>query len=113
MGDVCCSLYAIPINILEKHVLCRIGGSHSGGYVESCLLGYNAVASQPTLCLPPAFTLVSCLAYSSTLKMEAKCSSETSVDFQRTTRHYIPEDRTLQICVKLQLNDCFIAVCKL
>jgi hypothetical protein len=30
------------------------------------------------------FALVSCMAYSSTLKMEAKCSSETSVDFQRT-----------------------------
>jgi hypothetical protein len=27
--------------------------------------------------------------------MEAKYSSETSVDFQRTTRHYNPEDRTL------------------
>jgi hypothetical protein len=26
--------------------------------------------------------------------MEAKYSSETSVDFQRTTRRYIPEDRT-------------------
>jgi hypothetical protein len=24
--------------------------------------------------------------------MEAICSSETSVDFQRTTRRYIPED---------------------
>jgi hypothetical protein len=42
-----------------------------------------------------AFTLVSCSAYSSTLKMEAMCSSETSVDFQRTTRRYIPEDSTL------------------
>jgi hypothetical protein len=30
-----------------------------------------------------------------TLKMEAKCSSETSVGFQWTTRRYIPEDRTL------------------
>jgi hypothetical protein len=30
--------------------------------------------------------LFSCSAYSSTLKMEVKCSSETSVDFQRTTR---------------------------
>jgi hypothetical protein len=39
---------------------------------------------------------VSCLAYSSTLKMKATWSSETSVDFQRTTRRYIPEDRTLQ-----------------
>jgi hypothetical protein len=41
------------------------------------------------------FTLVSCLAYSLTLKMEAMCSSEMSVDLQWTTRHYIPEDRTL------------------
>jgi hypothetical protein len=40
-------------------------------------------------------TMVYCLAFSSTLKMEATCSSETSVDFQRTTRRYIPEDRTL------------------
>jgi hypothetical protein len=27
--------------------------------------------------------------------MEAMCSSETSVNIQRTTRHYIPEDGTL------------------
>jgi hypothetical protein len=40
-----------------------------------------------TLGLPPAFTQVFCLAYS-TLKMEAICSSETSVDIQRTTRCY-------------------------
>jgi hypothetical protein len=33
--------------------------------------------------------------YGLTLKMKAICSSETSVDFQRTTRRYIPEDRTL------------------
>jgi hypothetical protein len=37
-----------------------------------------------------------CLAYYLTLKMEATCSSETSVDFQLTTQLYIPEDRTLQ-----------------
>jgi hypothetical protein len=42
-----------------------------------------------------AFTLVSCSTYSSILNMEAICSSETSVDFQWTTRRYIPEDRTL------------------
>jgi hypothetical protein len=35
------------------------------------------------------------LAYSSSLKMEATCSSETSVDYQRTIQSYIPEDRTL------------------
>jgi hypothetical protein len=37
------------------------------------------------------------LAHSSTLKMEATCSSEMSVDFQRTTSHHIPEDRTLLV----------------
>jgi hypothetical protein len=47
------------------------------------------------LCLPSAFTLVFCSAYSSTLKMEGMCSSETSADFKRTTRRYIPEDTTL------------------
>jgi hypothetical protein len=45
--------------------------------------------------LPHDFTLVSCSAYS-TLKMEAICSSETSVAFQRITRRYVPEDSTLQ-----------------
>jgi hypothetical protein len=44
------------------------------------------------LCLPPAFTLISSSVHSSTLKMEAICSSETSFDFQRITRRYIPED---------------------
>jgi hypothetical protein len=39
---------------------------------------------------------VSFLAYPSTLKLEATCSSETSVDFQRTRWRYISEDGTLQ-----------------
>jgi hypothetical protein len=34
--------------------------------------------------------------YSSTLKVEATCSYETSVDFQRTIWRYIPDDRTLR-----------------
>jgi hypothetical protein len=34
-------------------------------------------------------------AYFSTLKMEATFSSEMSIDFQRITLRYIPEDRTL------------------
>jgi hypothetical protein len=39
--------------------------------------------------------LVSCLAFSSTLKMETACSFEMSVDFQRITWRYILEGRTL------------------
>jgi hypothetical protein len=45
---------------------------------------------------------VSCLAYSSTVKMEATSFSETSVDFQRITRQCIPEDKTLQIVISFK-----------
>jgi hypothetical protein len=41
----------------------------------------------------PVSLLVS--AYSSTLKMEVTCSSETSVHFQRTSWRYNPKHRTL------------------
>jgi hypothetical protein len=43
--------------------------------------------------LPPAFMLLFLSAYM-TMKMEVICSSEKSVDFQRTTRRYIPVDST-------------------
>jgi hypothetical protein len=41
--------------------------------------------------------------------MEATCSSETSVDFQRTALHYILEDRTLQnhLCENLKSYTVF------
>jgi hypothetical protein len=39
--------------------------------------------------------LLICLAYSSTLQMESMYSSETLVDFERSTWCYIPEDRNL------------------
>jgi hypothetical protein len=42
----------------------------------------------------PRSPLVSCMAYPLILTLEAKCSSETLVDFQRTARHYITDDRT-------------------
>jgi hypothetical protein len=42
------------------------------------------------------FLLISCFAYSLTLMMQATCSSETQIYFQRTTRRYIPENRILQ-----------------
>jgi hypothetical protein len=46
--------------------------------------------------LVACFMLDSCLAYSSTLKNESKCFSETPVHFQLITCPYITEDRTLQ-----------------
>jgi hypothetical protein len=45
---------------------------------------------------------VLCLAYSWTVNMEATCSSETSVRFQRTTRRYIREHRTLHVIQRWQ-----------
>jgi hypothetical protein len=55
-----------------------------------------------------AFTLVSSSPYSSALKMEAVCSPETSVDFQRTTRRYIPEDNAL-VCLLVSLTALSVA----
>jgi hypothetical protein len=40
--------------------------------------------------------LVSSLVYYSALKIEAICSSETSVDFYKTAWRYIPGDRILK-----------------
>jgi hypothetical protein len=44
--------------------------------------------------LLPASLWFLCLAYSSTLKMEATCYSKTLVGFQLAARYYIPEDRS-------------------
>jgi hypothetical protein len=52
----------------------------------------------PTHALPPPchwFTCCFLLKFSSALKMEAICSSETSVASQQTTRRHIPENDTL------------------
>jgi hypothetical protein len=49
--------------------------------------GKQAVAS--------CFLPVSCMAYFSTLKMEATCYPETLVDFQWATWDCIPEDRSV------------------
>jgi hypothetical protein len=44
-----------------------------------------------------AYLLVFAEIISSTLKMEAICSPETSVTTQQTTRRHIPEDDTLHL----------------
>jgi hypothetical protein len=48
-----------------------------------------------------------CLAYSSTLNIEATCFSETSMEFQTARRRYIPEDRTLYNHLRENLNNCY------
>jgi hypothetical protein len=73
----------------------------------------RAIARQPPMktiegVLEAMFSVESAPAYFSTLKIET-CSSETSVDFQRTTRRYIPEDRT-PIPKRLRIHSCRVAV---
>jgi hypothetical protein len=58
--------------------------------VEPGTYGMRGITLQTT-CFHVGFLLC----YSSTLKMVATCSPGTSVDFQRSTRRYIPEDRTI------------------
>jgi hypothetical protein len=95
-----------PTRSLER----RIWGSHSDAYENSIFWdvipcstlnvnGSFGEASPSSVSknklslrlLAHCFMLVSCLAYSSTLKVEAVYSFETSVHFQRTTRRYMPE----------------------
>jgi hypothetical protein len=76
-------------------LLCRILDSHTGGHIEFYLLGYNGVESiesQPTYRRNTSQNIalfVTCFHAYSTLKMEAIYSSETLVDFHRTTRRYM------------------------
>jgi hypothetical protein len=42
------------------------------------------------------FMMILFLAYSSDLKKEGTCFSQTSADLHRTTPRYIPEDRNLE-----------------
>jgi hypothetical protein len=76
--------------------------------VTSCsLLKYNRRLEGIKHALPAAcFMLASCLAYSTTMKMEAKYTFETSVDFQLL---YILENRTLhnKRCEKLIFSKFF------
>jgi hypothetical protein len=59
----------------------------------SCFI-FNPTCQQANLFACYCFMLVFCLAYS-TLKMEATCSSNMSVEFQQTKQHYIPDNGTL------------------
>jgi hypothetical protein len=58
--------------------MCKISSSQGGEYEVQNLLGCTAVF------------------LTEALRMEAACTSETSVYIQLRTRHYIPEDSELQ-----------------
>jgi hypothetical protein len=81
-------------DVLEEHIVSIFRVEEQSSY------RLHLQGGRAELCFPPAFTVVSCSAYS-TMKMEAICSSKTLVDIQRTTLHYIPEDSTLQVSLCL------------
>jgi hypothetical protein len=91
-----------------------LGSSWVAAQLAAPQEGFSSVSDWVSrLCwiwFPPALTLVSCSTYYSTLKMEAMCSSETSVDFQRTTRCSIPDDSTLQAGYKLWFRFTFLRI---
>jgi hypothetical protein len=59
---------------------------------------YSHHSDRSTCC----FMHVSCLAYSSALKLEAPYSSETSVDFHRATRRCMSDDRKLRCSISFE-----------
>jgi hypothetical protein len=73
---------------------CLIKHAQGQEYEPMCCLGSEHYHPQANLCTLPA---LAGMAYSLTLKMEAKYSSETSIDFQGTAQCYISEDRTLLV----------------
>jgi hypothetical protein len=91
---------------LSKQLLCRVMSSSiyrlylQGRGVSLVRNGVN----EAMFCA--CFMLVFCLTYSLALNMDAIYSSETSVDFHRTTQRYISEDTTLHNhrCENLKSN---------
>jgi hypothetical protein len=66
--------------------------------------GTNMKRSLVTDC----FIVVSCLAYSFALKMEALCSSETPVDLHQTMQYYSPEQSS-NLLVALRAQSCVVS----
>jgi hypothetical protein len=70
----------------------RIQGSHSGGYENFYYLRYNTVYYAE---IQVTFQRKILPTSSGSENKASKKPARKSVDFQRTTRRYIPEDRTL------------------
>jgi hypothetical protein len=83
-------------------------GRHSGGADWLHLQGRrtNQASSQQKV----EWKQISCLAYFSTLKMEAVCSSKSFIRIYQSTQRYIPEGSTIHShrCKNLKSNKGFL-----
>jgi hypothetical protein len=80
-------VYIIRAYIIIRHRLHR----HILKYLASLVYHHNDISRAHGVGVGRLVS--SCSAYSSTLTTLATCPSETSVEFQRATQLYIPEDR--------------------
>jgi hypothetical protein len=81
----------------------RVGFDVLTAVVMNCYVSWDITLCSPTFRrnISPASS-GSCTAYCLIMKLGATCFSETSVAFQRNTRHYSPECRTLHV------STCFV-----
>jgi hypothetical protein len=73
----------------------RLLKKHSRNSLPRCSVK-NGIFNKYKAFIVVCFMLVSSFAYSSALKIQGTCCSQTSVDFQLSTQHCVPEDRMLQ-----------------
>lgn len=110
-------LFILQLTINENHLFCNDTVLLLHSYIWGIMLlilfflysEKRKIAQTATYILVKDFLLnyvsfpiykfmVSCFAYSSIENMEAICFSKTLAEFRRTTRRYIPADRTLYSC---------------
>jgi hypothetical protein len=97
--------YVSPITLSQGNVQCEPSKRRRSDFMKSFILWNTSTSITwrsllkvsrgfgATCLLATCFMLSYCLPYSSTLKMQATSSSETSVSFKRTTWRYVPQDR--------------------
>jgi hypothetical protein len=87
-----CNYETCVVSFVQAYNTCTMFFPDLHIYISESSLGPSNIGRMLATC----FKLLSCLASTSNLNTEAKCSSETSDDFQRTTWCYIPENGPLQ-----------------
>jgi hypothetical protein len=87
---------AQTLHYMKEYLICKIWGSHSGGYEEYYLLGYNAVSSvESQLTFRRKISPPSSGSKNKPSKKPAWKKLPSRVAYQLLSRRYIPEGGTL------------------